>query len=367
MAFPYVFPFTLGSSSPTTPVVDRDPDLAGTETWRFEVLDQFGNVAGEIHPDVTLAPTITHDAAAAVQRTLSRLRLDPTDTASIDRYRDRVRPVRVGPDGTETAFGVFLWAADTTAHQQWGDTIEGGVLYDLGQILTYGLEETVGYDVGNTITTLLADLIEGAGIVDHDIRPSSRKLADPLGWPVGTARHEPISHLLELLGYTAHFNGDGTWVAEPMPLPGIDAPAWIYDHGTDSVIVAGSPVTTTDQWQQPNVFLVSSSAPNGATILGRFELPADHPASFSSRGYRLTSEVHMVEGLESSAQADELARVDARKASAIESVSFATGPEAHGHMNVVSWMGEDVWQEVHWTLPCQVGGLMSHRIEKVVL
>ena len=341
--------------------------VIGTETWRFEVLDAFGNVIGEIHPDAASAPTITHDATAVVQRTLSGLRLDPTDTAAVNRYRDRLRPIRVAADGTETAFGVFVWATDSTAHQPWGDTIEGGVLYDLGQILTYGLHETVGYEVGDTVTDRLTEAIEAAGITDHDITPSTRQLADPVGWPVGAARSEPIRHLLDLLGYTAHFDGDGTWVAEPMPLPGLDAPDWIYDVGTDSVIVAGSPVTTTDQWRQPNVFLVSTSSRNGAQILGRYELPDDHPASVANRGYRLTSEVHVIEGLESSAQADDLARIDARKATALESVSFVTGPEAHGHLDVVAWMGEDTWQEVHWTLPCQVGGLMSHRIERVVL
>lgn len=338
-----------------------------TETWRFEVLDQWGNVTGQLHPDRQSPPKVTHNAVAPVPRTLQGLRLDPTETATVDRYRDRVRPIRVTGTGEEAA-GVFLWATDALAHQPWGDTIDNGVLYDQALIFTYGIDTTIGYPIGAVITDVLVELVEQAGIVDHQIRISGRVLADPLGWPVGTARNEPISHLLELLGYTAAFDGDGTWVARPVPMPGVDAPDWTYDAGTDSVVVAGSPQTTTDLYRQPNVYLVSSSSPSGATILGRYDLSNDHPASRQNRGYALTSEVHTVEGLESSAQADDLARVDARRAAAgVEAVSFVTGPQIHGHLDVVSWMGDPRWQETEWSLTCDVGGLCSHKIEKVVM
>lgn len=346
---------------------DADETLRARETWRFDVLDQYGNVTGEVNPSRSSPPTISYAADAAVNRTLQGVRLGVADSASVNRYTDRIRPVRV--DGTtETECGVFLWATDSLAHHEWGDTIDGGVLYDQSLILSYGISQTISYDIGRTLTDLLAELIEDAGIADHAIATSRRVLADPVGWPVGTPRKELLDHLLALLGYTAAFDGSGTWVADPLPLPGYDAPDWVYDHGTDSVVVAGSPTTTTDLYRQPNVYLVTSESPAGATILGRYELPDEHPASVGNRGYELTSPVHTLEGLESTAQATEVARADARKAAAaVETVSFVTGPEVHGHMDVVSWMGDDRWQETEWSLTCDVGGLTSHKIEKVVI
>lgn len=326
------------------------------DTIWIDVLDQSLQVIGQIHP--TSAPTVEVDVNATIPRRLSGITLDTTDAAALDPYGDRLRPVWRTAD-TDHHLGVFLWATTGYVRNGWGLEVDGATAHDQTFVLSQPFRESYGAAAGSTLTTVLSTMVEAAGIWDHTITTSPLTSSAPLAWPAGAARIEAVDAVASKLGYTWHFDGSGTFVAQPTRDPDVEA----ADHWYDEAEVTPGVPESDDLWSRPNLWLVISTSANSSPIVGTYQLPSTHPASIESRGYPVTDVIEEP-GITSTAAATQRARDAANRAATSREITLTTTPNpAHDLHDLVSWRGT-TYREVGWTLPLEVGAGHSHRLQR---
>ncbi len=326
---------------------------------RFDVLDTDGNPVGEITPHQ--GASISFTAADTIQRTLSGIDLSPDDTATVDLYSHRLRPVWIDSQG-ERPLGVFVWVS-RTLHRP-GPQLRSGQLHDLAALLDNEMDRAYSLPDGQLIRTALEQLHSEVGIATS-IAPTSARTSGALAWPMTDHRAEIIRELCDLAGLAWHIDGSGVAVMRPIPDPDLDPPDHSYDEGEDSTVLHDSIEESDDLLDRPNVYRVVSTAPTDEAIVGQFALPDRSPGSAASRGFQVFRTIEEP-GVESTSEAARIAREHARAdAAVVRKVTLETivNPAHEGHA-VVEFEGQPYLEE-GWDIDL-ASHRQTHRLRQVV-
>jgi hypothetical protein len=344
-------------------------DMSGTRTrtdrWRWEVTDLAAdNVLGELHPSRDGAPRMTNGGGGRLGRTLTGLRLTPSEAADIDPVRTCLRPVLILANGSEYPMGVFRWADTPEEHRSWGVSTEPS-LVDRTTILDQETTRTYSWPRGTLVTAAL-DRIIGEVLPDDQyvITPSPEILHAPESHPIGSSRLSMISSLVDKLTYLPpHFVHTGVLLIRPTPDPNLAAPAVVYAPG--SRVVAGTVTGGNTLLDTPNVYVVYDTSASGAGIRGVYHVPDEAPHSRTNRGH-LVPMTRAVQGLASYQQAQFLAAamavIDGRAYT--ERAFRAPIDPRHDQWTVVEYEGTR-WLEQGWDAECSPTGTMGHLLRQV--
>lgn len=323
----------------------------------IDLLDQHGNLRGQLVPDVSKGPPkVQARVGRRIPRTLSGVRLPPDQLADIDPHSDRLRPMW-RQDGVDWALGVFVWDSAARARHSWGVTLDGATLHDLTSALRQPLTASFGVGRGDRLDTAIIDLIEAAGFSSHDVATTTVTAGAPLAWPAGKDRADVIGELAGKLAYRSWPDRDGRLTVRQPPDPAVHAP----DHWYDEDSAVGAPTETDDLWERPNTWLVISTSSSDQPIVATYELPATDPASITQRGFAVVDVVEEP-GLSSTQQAQQRARQAALNAASTFEVELTTAPRPqHDLHHLVVWRGV-AYREVGWALPLDPTATMTHRL-----
>jgi hypothetical protein len=337
-------------------------------SYRFDLLDRYETVIGELHPDADAGtPTITFDTSRFICRDMSNFNLTPNERGEINTLTDRVRVWMVLPDGYEFSMGVFLFADEGIPRTGWGDAMSA-TLVDKGMILDQPVTRSVNAPANRDVRAVLLSLIAATGVSSAIDSPSIAwsALGQPVSWPAGTLRSQILSDLCAQTGYERPWF-DRAGVCQVKQL--IDADT---EHDTilyDRNVYSATTVFTNDLLHTPNQTVVISSDAQDQAYVGIYNVPAGLPWSAAQRGF-VIAEVHNLEGINSLTQAEAAARSIAiggrNREIFVEHATLAGPPDPrHDGHDVIEFDGFR-WLEESWSLQLSAGGPMTHTMRRSI-
>lgn len=334
-------------------------------SFAFDLLNQAGGVIGELHPVLDSPPTVECNVNRTIKRSLTDMRLTPSDTAAVNTLTDRVRPrmvLTVG-DPFDWPLGVFTFGAADRERRSWGTGMVGSMV-DLTVALDQPVSASVSYNAGASIAAALAEQFAAAGITSYAIDAVTSLFGAPIVWPAGTSRYSIMAEMAGMAGcFSPYFDNAGIGrVRQVQPLD--TAPVDLtYDIG--GRMYADSILETDDLLSAPNRYIVIDTAATTSPIVGVFDVPASAPFSAANRGF-VVAVVIEVQGLQDSAAAAARAQVAyAEDSSTFRWLSFAGAPDPrHDTFQIVEVLG-DRYREQRWSLPLVDGSSMTHDLRRV--
>jgi hypothetical protein len=225
---------------------------------------------------------------------------------------------------------------------------------------------------GTSYTTAIKSLIEGAGIMRHNITASSKVLPADREWEAGSSKLTIINDLLESLNYwSVWFDEDGYAIASPYVVPA-DAPSE-YTYVDDELSVIARPVKQKlDVFEIPNKWVFVVSEADRPTL--RSVYINDNPSSklsTVSRGFTKV-ENKQVDAADQTTL-DSLVRRAASDAMSIyETIAWSSwAMPFHSHMSdytfAYSTLGiYEKYREVSWEMELSEQGMMQHTARRSV-
>lgn len=339
--------------------------------FRYDLLDSSNRLKRRL--DNVLAASVSYDSTAEIKRTA---RFTVKDDGTINYLSDRIQPwVRLKmPDGgwVEWPMGVFLLSTSTKQIKN-GMVIREIEAYDQLQVLKD--DRVTGkylIPAGTNFITAVKTLLEGAGITQHNLTPTTKTLPVDREWDGGTPKLEIINDLLAALNYDQlHFDESGYAVAKPYVSPDLRASEYTYRDDQDSVIWP-EVEETLDLFNVPNQFVLIVSEPDRPVLKSIYtnENP-NSPTSTVNRG-RTIVDYRQVEAPDQ-ATLDSLARTLAYKTSQVyQTVTFESAiMPMHSHNDVImfefSRLGISAkYEEIAWSFDLKAGARMRHVVRRVV-
>lgn len=347
-----------------------------TFDFRFEVLDVDGNQVDVVHPSVTSTPQVAWNPSNRITRTLTGVRLDPTEAAGLIPGQHRIRPVFVvALTGGEYPLGVFLYVGGAQLELAGGTWVDCTVMPDLTWVLDQKLADMLQVAAVSILTTAALSVVRGGGIpvASIDIAASPTTLGvTPLTYVAGKdSRLACLDQITNLLAYLpCYFDRDATFVMRPVPVP---SESWPGRHGD-----ANDPTSRSHRFYQgqggrvdmnsvststkltPNVYLVYSTSPSGGAVAARYDVPASNANSKENIGFPIVRSLD-VPGLVDNVQALAAATAQAKRdAATATTVTFTSAPDPrHDAWGIVDFNGT-LYLEVSWTLELSPGGKHTH-------
>ena len=349
----------------TERLLDLDGIGQRQSTVRFDVLYQAALTVpiGTITPIEQTVPTVAVDTASTISRTLSNLRLTPTDQAFLDPFAHRLRPVWILENGVEFPLGVFVCGSMDRIRYEYGlgasvSAVDQGVIVDQPMVTSVSVKK------GESVTAKIVALLTGV-VPNIDVDELNATVESPIAWPAGTSRLEIVNALAALgSAFPLYFTNTGVARVRAVTAPAAEIPSLVYDAG--GRIRVDSMVETDDLLTAPNRYLVIDSGNPDLVISAVYDIPDTAPNSFVNRGYYVT-EVISVQGLPPGSGYNSAAWLRARAeyeaaGGGYQSVAFSSPPDPrHDVLDPVGYLGT-TYREVGWSLPLAEGATMSHRL-----
>lgn len=359
---------------PWVPTTEQILNLDGVrrraDGFRFELLDQAGEVIGNLSPDRDRPPQVSNDTGRTIHRTLTSFHLPASEQTDVNVVSDRVRPWMVLQDSAEFMLGTFLWGDDSRPYRGWGPERYSS-LVDRTRQLNTRMPGSLGWPVQSPSGIIFVFLAFQAGLTLDDLGASSDSdvpLAEPVAWSPGTTWLSAMEDLADQVGIaTPWFDRFDKLTFLPVPDPAETEPTLRYDLGTR--IIANSITHSDDLLEAPNYFVAYGTGPKNS-VRGTFSLPSSAPHSEANRGFR-DAFVEGMQSLGSNAQARNAARALSRtKGQAFEWVQFESSADPrHDTWDVIAAPDKDGesanWLEVSWAITCRSGAPMTHVARKV--
>lgn len=356
-------------------LLELDGIAARQESIRFDLLDAQNVVQGELAVVSDTPATINNNVERAVRRTLQNVLIPPrplseTNSAlaygdDIDPVADRVRPVwLVG--GEEFNLGIFLFGTADRAPMSWG-TDRAATLVDQCVILDEELEQSVGYPVGTSLSTILTEQAAAVGIVSTSIEGTAKTNQQPVGWPAGGAKRLQIfSEVCAMAGFfPSYFDNDGALVCRSAP-DGEPPADFTYGIGSGATgrVINGTVEESDDLLDAPNRYIVRDTGATNGSVVGVYDVVDSAPHSAAHRG-RVVATTTDLQGLTDQAAANEAARARAAQdSSTYRWLSFTATPDPrHDTFDYVSFDGT-IYREQAWTLTLAPGGDHKHELRR---
>lgn len=340
----------------------EDPSIGGWQsTFRFDLLDADINWIGTL--ETLTADTVTNRTGAAVNRTLTGVKLEEGEYRSINPFTDRVRPTMVLEDGTEWPLGAFMFVDAPVERSSFHNTIPV-TLEDQGAVLQYPTTDSFSVGVYGSIMEGIDQLLDAVHIQARSfLPPTTEKVWDPVSWPFNTTRRQILDELAALAGLLPlWFDNHGFAQLTTPPDVVQRTPDHVYELGPLSRVLSHSIVTNDRLLTAPNVYIVSAAGVTKGEVYGKAYVDPWLPWSVENRGYEVP-DIYQAQGIGSSEQAQMMAETRA----ALDTVAFkqatfeAVADPRHDTYDVVQFDGF-VYREVGWSLKLRPGGTMRHEL-----
>lgn len=332
----------------------------------FEVLDSQLVKIGEVKPDLDTPASVQNNTNRTLKRTLSNVRLNPSEQADLDPFGHRLRPVWVLENGSRFDCGVFvLGSIDRVRHDYGLDADVTAV--DQCVILDQPLETTVACSTGASVHDAIVAQLEAANVPSYDVDSTiTSVIANPIAWPAGNATRMSVVNDLAAFGgaYSVYFDRSG--VARVVRVPDLSTvtPTLIYEAG--GRIIVDSMVESDSLLDAPNRYIVIDSSNPDQAIVGYFDVPSSAPYSELGRGFVVVAPVINEQGLpDITAAQGRAAAAYAQDAGTYQWVQFSSSPDPrHDTYDAVQYLG-NIYREQAWELELRDGSDMKHDLRRV--
>ena len=308
----------------------------------------------------------------------SRIKMSFTGTfrlnTKVNWLTDSIRP-EIIIDGVHHSLGLFLPATVRFDRTDAEELVAVEAYDSCWKVMDNYTESLLYFAAGTNYLEPVKLLLAAAGIAIIAETPTTATLAtNRQDWPVGTSYIDVINQLLSEINYNElWFNSDGAAVLEPITIPSAQNIDHTFDTNNVKCLILPNRSRQTDIYTAPNVFIViCSNADNAAPMVATSEnTNPQSPLSIARRGRRIATVVqvdNIADQNELQAYADTL-----RNNSMIsgEIISMKTGLlPGFGVYDVVGLINDDfmdVCIESEWQMKLEVGGEMSHTLERVVV
>lgn len=324
-----------------------------------------------IYPYDNNAPSIRMSSSGEIKSSLSGSFVDPGDT--VNWLSDQIR-AEIIIDGVTSPVGVFI---PSSVREVKNETSSYVVVeaYDRCWIMKDTVAESMYYIATETnYVDAIISLLTAAGIALIQATPTVETLAEDREWEMGTSYLSIINQLLSEINYKQlWFNADGVAILEPeSATTASNIQHKLDDTNVKSLMLPGI-TQETDIFKAPNVFVCVCSNPDKENVMvARSEnTNPQSPLSIAKRGRRIVK-VTKVDNIASQTElqsyADQL-RDKSMIAGETIQVKTALIP-GYGMDDVTSIRYGDlsaVCIERAWSMQMQVGGNMTHSLERVVI
>lgn len=242
----------------------------GAEDWRFDLLANDGSFVTDLSPwvDLMSPPTLTHDSAQDVHRTLSLQVLGDAPVEPLHQLI-AVRHRVAMPDGGIIQFSLgrfgMLPGQDTIYDST---TLRQLALADYGQFLVDDpFEFSYGVRQGASYVAAIQDIVFGwSGTTPIEVRvlDTGLRLPAALNWDAGTSRLQAINDLLSAVNYLpAWFDEEGVLRSAPIPDYNTVEPTFDFDTTDGSgCVLSDQGISRTPDWSKVfNAFTVTVQDP----------------------------------------------------------------------------------------------------------
>lgn len=349
----------------TEDLLDLAPSVGQrSSTVRFDILDQWHNVIGELHPDSDNPAVVNNNINRTIKRDLTGVILNASQAGSINPFSERIRPVWVLENHEEFPLGVFILVDLDRSRFEWGLTEQiAGV--DQTFVLDQPIERTVSLSKDGSVRDLIIEQFALANIPEYDIDITiTTKAGAAVAWPAGTSRLAVINDLAALASaYSAFFDNSGVGHVAKIPDYLTVNPTLIYEFG--GRILHATSVETNSALDAPNRYIVIDNANPDFAVTGFFDIPDMDEASFVNRGFYIST-VITEQGLVDSAAATARAQSAYTAAQSGTSwVQFSSPPDPrHDTFDAVRYLGLN-YREQGWSLPLREGSEMTHDLRRI--
>lgn len=308
----------------------------------------------------------------------SRIKMSFTGTfrlnSKVNWLTDSIRP-EIIIDGIPHSLGLFLPATVRFEHTDTQELVAVEAYDRCWQVMDNYTDSLLYFTAGTNYLEPVKLLLAAAGIAIVAETPTAATLAtDRQDWPVGTSYIDIINQLLTEINYhELWFNADGAAVLEPVTTPTAQNIDHTFDTNNVKCLILPNRSRQTDIYTAPNVFIViCSNADNDAPMVARSEnTNPQSPLSIARRG-RPIATVIQVDNIAD--QAELQAYADTLRNNSMfsgETIAMKTGLlPGFGVYDVVGLINDDVMDvciETAWQMKLEVGGEMSHTLERVVV
>lgn len=293
---------------------------------------------------------------------------------SVDWLTDQIRPELV-IDGVASPLGVYLPATVIPSEDESTRSVQIEAYDRCWAMRDNYTEDRLFFAAGANYIETIRQLLTSAGIVIVIATPSSATFAeDREDWDIGTSLLTIINDLLAEINYNPlWFNAQGAAILEPASVPSAANIKHTLDSDNIHSLLLPEISRETDVYQAPNVFrcIVSNADKSGPMVATSENNNPQSPLSIQRRGRRIVS----VQRVNNIASQEELQAYADR----LRNESLITGETINVKTALLPGFGVADVVALHygeisalciergWSMQLQVGGTMSHRLERVVI
>ena len=343
-----------------------------------------GGDYGKLSPARNTAPVIRMDTGGEIKTSLSGEFLPtvfdfhdrPAPLLQVDWLSDMLRPEMV-IDGVPHRLGLFLPTTVTENHDINGTgllsyTVEA---YDLCWRVKTTIPNSVFFSAGVPYMTAIEALLTAAGIALISATENAATFAEArAGWPVGEDCLAIVNELLQEINYNPlWFDADGVAILEPASTPTSENIEHRLNAQNPDTRIHPGLTKVMDIYNAPNVFLCicNNADKSGVMTATAANTNPQSPLSIDRRGRRITKVVN-VDNIASQTELQAYAdRICTESMFTSEVIRVETGLiPGFGVRDVTAIEYGDTFEiclETAWTMDLQIGGRMTHTLEKVVL
>lgn len=317
-------------------------------------------------------PSVRMSDTGEIKSSFSADFLPPTK--DVDWFSDELRP-DVIINGVTHHLGVFLPASVTEQETDTGKILHVEAYDRSWRIRDNYTESLLHLDAGLNYVAVVQQLLTACGVGLISATPTTATLAEAReDWPAGTSYLSIVNQLLAEINYNElWFDSDGIAVLEPASVPTAANIEHVLDDTNVDCLMLPAVSKQTDIYSAPNVFICicSNADKSGPMIATSENTNPQSPLSINRRGRRIARVIQV----NNIASHDELQAYADR----LRSQSMITGETISVQTGILPGFGLDdvtgirfgdlfaVCIERSWTMQLQVGGVMSHTLEKVVV
>ena len=343
-----------------------------TRTVDFQyIVVRSGADYGKLQPIRNARPTLFMNESAMIKTSLSG---DFVQNDDVDWLTDQIRPELV-IDGVAHPLGLYLPATVTPIEDENTKSVHVEAFDRCWLVRDNYTAGILHISAGALYTTVIRQLLTLAGIAVMIVTPSAAAIAEAReDWDIGTSYLTIINDLLGEINYNPlWFDATGAAIVEPASVPTAANIEHTLDDSNVESLLLPEIRRETDVYQAPNVFIcvVSNADKNAAMVATAVNDNPQSPLSVTRRGRRIVQVKH----LNNIASQEELqAYADRLRNESLftgETITVRTGLlPGFGVADVTALHYGDlaaICIERSWTMELVVGGVMTHKLDKVVI
>jgi hypothetical protein len=347
---------TYNGGSPAPTLTTAGPaDILPRTSWRWEVESPTGT---KVPWYPTLGGTLDFDQTREVPRAVAGLSSIAQESAKFVTLKDKARLYMVREGEEDTLMGTFYLSENTIQLEAY---VDDNTLYDINHLglgdtfllLRRSTGEAETIFSGSDPAQEMQRLLDEAGIPSA-ISGSAYSIQGDITWDGSQTLLSKIAQMAELAGHLP------PW-AEPSGIVRSESVDFVEGNVLDLATMspaANSLAGTQNFLTAPNrVIVTGTEGTTGYALRGQWDAPAIYVYSEFQRGYVLTETVD-VQGLQSSAHADEVARLIGLQ-NAASTLSFSIPPTHLLNEPRLLRFRDLLWRVDSWSVPLEPNSLMQ--------